>query len=146
MLEILRLADERELSVFLACRADGLSTFEETREAILKVFPELDISGDNINIKNVPYQILDTRYQILLCNFGAPHQEVFINSLKDDKIRLAMGVGGSFDFLTGKVKRAPVFLRQIGLEWLWRLILQPGRIKRIFRAVIVFPIKVIFSR
>jgi len=57
-----------------------------------------------------------------------------------------MGVGGSFDYLTGKVKRAPQFIRAIGFEWFWRLLLQPNRWKRIWNAVIVFPIKVIFNK
>ena len=57
-----------------------------------------------------------------------------------------MGVGGAFDFITKKIRRAPKFLRFFGLEWLWRLIQQPKRIKRIFRAIVMFPIKVIFKK
>jgi putative (di)nucleoside polyphosphate hydrolase len=56
-------------------------------------------------------------------------------------VRLAMAVGGSFDFMTGKRQRAPRWLRLIGLEWLWRLAIQPTRWRRIYRAVIVFPYK-----
>jgi glutamyl-tRNA synthetase len=52
-----------------------------------------------------------------------------------------MGVGGSFDYLTGKQKRAPKWLRVIGLEWLWRFILQPKRFKRIWNATVVFLVK-----
>jgi len=86
---------------------------------------------------------------IVFANFGAPYQEKFLNSLKsakNSKMRLVMGVGGSFDYLTGKIRRAPVFTRKIGLEWLWRLIQQPRRIKRIWNAVIIFPIKIIFQK
>ena len=58
-----------------------------------------------------------------------------------------MGVGGSFDFLTGKIARAPFWMRQFGLEWLWRFVQEPKyRVKRIFKAVIVFPIKILFSK
>jgi glutamyl-tRNA synthetase len=80
---------------------------------------------------------------IVLCNFGAPEQELFLMKLKDNSgdIRFAMGVGGSFDYLTGKQKRAPKWLRVIGLEWLWRLILQPKRFKRIWNATVVFLVK-----
>ena len=85
-------------------------------------------------------------YDILFCNFGAPYQEKFINSLKNGNIKLAMGVGGSFDFITGKIKRAPLWIRNIGMEWLWRLILQPKRFKRIFNSVIVFLWKVVFKK
>jgi N-acetylglucosaminyldiphosphoundecaprenol N-acetyl-beta-D-mannosaminyltransferase len=81
-----------------------------------------------------------------MCNFGAPWQEFFIRSQKNDIIKIGIGVGGTFDFWTGKVKRAPIFLRKIGLEWMWRLIQQPKRMRRIFRAVIIFPIRVIFNK
>lgn len=146
MLEILGIAEKNNIPVFLAARADGLSTWQETKEAILKLYPKLDIAGDDVGVKNTKYQIPDTKYQILFCNFGAPRQELFINSVKSDKIRLAMGVGGSFDYLTGRVRRAPVFWRKLGLEWLWRLLIQPKRFKRIWNAVVVFPVKVIFSK
>lgn len=146
MLDILRLAEEKKLKIFLAANKDGLSSFEETKEAILKKFPGLEIFGVNLDKNISSYEIPDTKYQMLLCNFGAPFQELFINSQKCDTIRLAMGVGGSFDFLTKKVYRAPKWMQKLGLEWLWRLILQPWRWKRICQAVIVFPVKVIFSK
>lgn len=151
MMEILRYADEKKIGLFLACNKNGLSSFEKTREAILKMYPKLDIYGDNIDMQDIPYEIPNTEYKILFCNFGAPHQEIFINSIKSDRIRLAMGVGGAFDFLTEKMLRAPKIMRKTGLEWLWRII-QPQpwkykkeRIKRIIRAVLFFPLKVIFE-
>ena len=72
---------------------------------------------------------------------GAPWQEKFIyhNLPKLPSVKLAIGVGGAFDFLTGKIQRAPKLLRILGLEWLWRLLKQPWRVKRIYNAVIVFP-------
>jgi len=57
-----------------------------------------------------------------------------------------MGVGGAFDFISGRVKRAPVLIRKLGLEWLFRFIIQPWRVKRIFTAAIKFPWAVIKSR
>lgn len=78
---------------------------------------------------------------LLFVAFGAPAQDLWIarNLQKLRTVKVAMGVGGAFDFIAGKQKRAPRFLRALGLEWLWRLLLQPRRVKRIFRAVIVFP-------
>ncbi|MCX6813625.1 MAG: WecB/TagA/CpsF family glycosyltransferase, partial [Candidatus Azambacteria bacterium] len=124
MPKILKIADDRGLSVFLAARDDGLSTWEETRDAIHKIYPKLIINGTNVNchscesknpVSNLFVSALDSRLRgndnILFCNFGAPYQELFINSIKNDNIRLAMGVGGSFDFLTGHIKRAPKILR-----------------------------------
>jgi N-acetylglucosaminyldiphosphoundecaprenol N-acetyl-beta-D-mannosaminyltransferase len=142
MMEILQIANAKKLSVFLAANKNGLSSWEETHAAILKIYPDLEIAGVNIDIeKSFKFQVAS--YEIIFCNFGAPHQEIFLNSLKDGRIRLAMGVGGSFDYLTDKIPRAPKFLRQMGLEWLWRLILQPKRWKRIWNVVIIFPLKII---
>lgn len=77
---------------------------------------------------------------VLLVAFGAPAQELWINKFKSDlpSTKLAVGIGGTFDFWTGKAKRAPQIIRRVGLEWLWRLITQPKRAKRIWRAVVVF--------
>lgn len=146
MMKILKMAEKRGLSVFLAARKDGLSSWEETRGAILEKFPKLEISGGNFDMQEIANYKPQIANQILFCNFGAPYQEYFINSLKDGKIRLAMGVGGSFDFLTGKVKRAPRILRLFGFEWFWRLLQQPNRWKRIWNAVVVFPIRIILNR
>jgi len=159
MMEILKIAQEKKLPIFLAINKDGLSSFEEIKEAILKIYPDLEIEGENLDchscesenpIANFKDPALDSHFRgndvILFCNFGSPQQEFFINSLKYDNIRLAMGVGGAFDFITKKIRRAPKFLRFFGLEWLWRLIQQPKRIKRIFRAIVMFPIKVIFKK
>ncbi len=85
----------------------------------------------------------DFSADILVCNFGAPYQEKFIfhNLNKLPSIKLAIGIGGALDFLTGRIVRAPKLMRRMGLEWLWRLIKQPHRYKRIFRAVFVFSFK-----
>ena len=147
MHKILKMADEKKLSVFLAVNKNGLSSYKEARDALSKKYPDIKFSGTELDpLTFSSYQIPNTAYQILFCNFGAPYQEKFLNSLKNDIIGLVMGVGGSFDFVTGKTKRAPRGMRIFGLEWLWRLILQPKRIKRIINAVIIFSIKVIFSK
>ena len=154
MQEILKIANEKKLKIFLAANNKGLSNFEETRDAILQKYPTLEIDGVNMSChsgldpesQEILKQVQDDKYDIIFCNFGAPFQEKFLNSLKCDKIRLAVGVGGSFDYLTGKLKRAPKWMQFFGVEWLWRLILQPKRIKRIFNAVVVFPVKLIFYK
>lgn len=148
MHEALKIADAKKLSVFLATDKNGLSSYEETREALSKIYPNINFSGGNIdNEAFSSYQIPSTGYQILFCAFGAPYQEKFINSLKDAKINVvAMGIGGSFDFVAGKIRRAPKMMRCLGLEWLWRFVREPKyRFKRIINAVIVFPIKVLLK-
>ena len=86
-------------------------------------------------------QINQSGAQVLFVAFGMGKQEKWIheNLSKMPGVKIAMGVGGSFDFISGKIKRAPLFMRQLGLEWLYRLIQQPSRIKRIFNATIKFP-------
>jgi N-acetylglucosaminyldiphosphoundecaprenol N-acetyl-beta-D-mannosaminyltransferase len=69
--------------------------------------------------------------QVLLVAFGAPKQELWIDRLKDQlDVSVAVGVGGAFDFLTGRVRRAPVWMRKAGFEWLHRLFRQPWRARR----------------
>lgn len=68
---------------------------------------------------------------ILFVAFGSPKQEIWISkNLKHLPVKVAVGVGGAFDFISGNVPRAPKFLRRLGLEWLFRLVIQPWRIKR----------------
>lgn len=85
--------------------------------------------------------------EILFVAFGAPKQELWISENKNklNNIKLFIGLGGTFDFISGIKKRAPKLFINLGLEWLFRLIQEPARIKRIFNAVIVFPIKVLIS-
>lgn len=71
------------------------------------------------------------RPKVLLVAYGAPKQELWIDRLKDRlEVAVAIGVGGAFDYLTGRVPRAPVWIRRAGMEWLFRLGLQPWRVRR----------------
>jgi N-acetylglucosaminyldiphosphoundecaprenol N-acetyl-beta-D-mannosaminyltransferase len=85
--------------------------------------------------------------QILLVAFGAPRQELWIHEHRNEfaDLRAVVGVGGTFNFWAGRLKRAPRWMRSFGLEWLWRLILEPRRIGRIWRAVVIFPILALFG-
>lgn len=152
--DILKMAQAQKLSVFVACKKEGLSSSEEVKNILKAKFDGLEVGGEDIDTnRSLDYARDDknniNQYNIVFVNFGAPNQEKFIYSLKDkkdSKMRLAIGVGGSFDFLTNKLKRAPVLVRRFGLEWLYRLIQQPKRMKRIWNAVIIFPIKIIFQK
>ncbi len=147
MWEILRMANEKKLSVFLVANKKGLSGWQETAETIKKEYPKLRIRGVNIKKRVKDYQLQIANSDVLFCNFGAPWQEKFIANLKKRNVgvKLAVGVGGSFDFISGKIKRAPKWMRFLGLEWLWRLFQQPHRLKRIFKAVVIFPIRILVS-
>ncbi|MCB9457463.1 MAG: WecB/TagA/CpsF family glycosyltransferase [Anaerolineaceae bacterium] len=83
---------------------------------------------------------------ILFVAYGAPEQDKWIarNSPRL-KVKMAMGVGGAFDFIAGVVPRAPLWMRRTGLEWLFRLYRQPWRFWRMLRLP-VFVLAVIFTR
>lgn len=98
--------------------------------------------GEGIDIiKNIN----QAKPKILFVAFGQIKQEkwIFYNLDKLPSVKLAMGVGGAFDYISGNIKRAPKILQTLGLEWLYRLIQEPRRWKRIFKAVIVFPLLVL---
>jgi N-acetylglucosaminyldiphosphoundecaprenol N-acetyl-beta-D-mannosaminyltransferase len=86
-----------------------------------------DPSGDEETLR----LIHDHGTQVLLVAYGAPAQETWIDRLRNRLgVGVAMGVGGAFDYLTGRVPRAPGWMRSAGLEWLHRLVRQPWRIRR----------------
>lgn len=84
--------------------------------------------------------IIQTAPDILFVAFGHEKQEMWIYEQLQHlpSVKIAMGVGGSFDYIAGKVKRAPKIVRKLGFEWLWRLVMQPWRVKRIWKATVVF--------
>ncbi len=144
---ILAKTEEMGLSLFLLASNRGLSTAQETKKAILKKFPSLTITGcdvDPTSEKDLSHVLSLVKGQVVLANFGAPSQDLFLSRLRDVEfrdIRLVMGVGGTFDFLTGKQKRAPYMVRTFGLEWLWRLLCKPvRRFKRTFNYVVIYSI------
>jgi N-acetylglucosaminyldiphosphoundecaprenol N-acetyl-beta-D-mannosaminyltransferase len=68
---------------------------------------------------------------ILFVAFGAPQQDLWIaRNLARSGAVVGMGVGGSFDYLAGTARRAPIWMQERGLDWLWRLIQQPWRWRR----------------
>ncbi|MBI5077257.1 WecB/TagA/CpsF family glycosyltransferase [Candidatus Falkowbacteria bacterium] len=100
---------------------------------------DIDIKAPN-DCDDVLNEIIAFAPEILFVSLGAPAQEFWINKyLKFFPIvRIAMGVGGSFDFLTEKIKRAPKIMRDLGVEWLYRLYKEPKRLKRIKNATADF--------
>lgn len=84
-------------------------------------------------------------YSVVAVGLGQGKQERFMETLRAfvperiPVLRLLIGIGGAFDMISGAKPRAPVHLRRAGLEWLWRLAIEPSRWKRIFHAFLVFP-------
>ncbi|MCK4540409.1 WecB/TagA/CpsF family glycosyltransferase [Candidatus Parcubacteria bacterium] len=147
--DILKIAQKKSKKILIINRRKGLSSKKDIEKMLSTGFPGLRyMVVDNPRDKNEWQKIINKKTSdfapdILFCLFGAPLQEKFIyhNARKIKSIKLALGVGGAFDFLTKKIKRAPYIFRKLGLEWLWRLVKQPKRTKRIYNAVVKFTYK-----
>lgn len=142
--DVLLLAEKSSYKVYILNWEQGLSKKDEIKNALKNKFPELiaeiqntDREGKNIDLRRINRFSPD----ILLVSLGAPYQErvVYHNLFKISSVKLAMGVGGTFDFLTKRIRRAPKLLRELELEWLWRLVRQPKRYQRILKAILIFP-------
>jgi len=108
---------------------------------LAKRWPALSIAGqvsppfgfeDDVEAnQRVVAAIRSARPQLLLVAFGAPKQEKWLHRhLSDCNVPVGVGVGGTFDFWAGTVRRAPRVLGSVGLEWLWRLAVEPRRLWR----------------
>jgi N-acetylglucosaminyldiphosphoundecaprenol N-acetyl-beta-D-mannosaminyltransferase len=85
--------------------------------------------------------------QLLFVAFGNPRQEIWVHdNLSKLNIGGAMCVGGTLRYLAGLSRLPPKFISKLGLEWLWRLVTEPERVGRVFRAVVVFPINLFISK
>ncbi|HUY74005.1 MAG TPA: WecB/TagA/CpsF family glycosyltransferase [Candidatus Dormibacteraeota bacterium] len=124
--------------------ADELASSLRTRHPSLLVASHPGSPAASADDESVRL-IRDHGTQVLLVAYGAPKQEMWIDRTKERlDVAVAMGVGGAFDYLTGRVPRAPAWMRGAGLEWLHRLVHQPWRIRRM--AVLpVYAIKVVLS-
>lgn len=159
-IKLLEMANENSLKVFLL--GSTKSVIEASIETVHKKFPAVDISGDNYIAldQNADFvskssstkhceiinHINRIKPDILFVALGAPKQEKWIaRYLPELNIRVAMAVGGTLDYFSGKASLPPKILADLGLEWLWRLIKEPWRIRRIINAVVIFPI-LIFKR
>ena len=84
---------------------------------------------DNNEEKILVDQIIKSKANLLFVAMTSPKKEIFLNKYKIElqSVNLIMGVGGSFDVISGEVKRAPLFMQKIGLEWFYRFVQQPRR-------------------
>lgn len=150
--ELAKIAEEKGYSIYFLGAKEGVAVVAVQKMKIL--YPELKIAGTsskNPDDSDVLDDIKNANPDILLVAYGAPKQDKFINRIKNEEsriknLKIAMGVGGTFDYIAGVLPRAPKWMRSLGLEWLYRLIRQPSRIGRIYTALIKFPLLVLFKR
>ena len=138
---LLKLADENKYSLYL---------FGSTSDVIEKLVNVIKEKYSNINILGysngyekdkdaIMKKIVKLNPDICLVALGIPYQEKLINKYIDiAKKGIYVGVGGSFDVLSGTKKRAPKIFIKLNLEWLYRLICEPKRLKRFINSNVKF--------
>lgn len=109
---------------------------EKTVQKAKLEFPNISIVGyrdgyfKDSDFNNIKTEILSKKPDIVLIALGQPRQEYIAEELLNLHPALYMGLGGSFDIYSGVKQRAPKFFLDNGLEWLYRLLKEPTRIKR----------------
>ncbi len=158
MWTLAKLCSEQNKKIMLVGARPGVAA--EAKQMLLAKYPNLHIHsyvGPNMSYKiegtspfakddeEVLQEIENFQPDVLAIALGAGKQEIWLNKYKDrfSSVKILIGIGGAFDMISGALPRAPLFFRKIGLEWMWRLLLQPTRIARIMRAVVVFPLTAI---
>ncbi|MDN5354159.1 MAG: hypothetical protein PWQ09_915 [Candidatus Cloacimonadota bacterium] len=128
-------AVKNRFRIFLLGAQPGVA--EKAKANLIKKFNGLQISGTQHGYfgkeeeQKVIEKINKSKTDILLVALGVPKQEKWIcGNLSKLQVKVAMGVGGLFDFYSGKIKRAPRWMREVGLEWLYRVLQEPKRMWR----------------
>ncbi|QTH65275.1 WecB/TagA/CpsF family glycosyltransferase [Psychrosphaera ytuae] len=108
------------------------SVLVKTKEVLEHQYPNLIIAGSHHGYfddeKEIVAQVRASGAKLMFVAMSSPKKENFINTWKSDLgVNFVMGVGGTFDVIAGKVKRAPVWMQKYGLEWLYRVIQEPRR-------------------
>lgn len=141
-------ATSRGWTVFLLGAGEGVA--EKVAGLLANKYHNLRVVGyyagnaeasfDSETLQQIRERLGGQPVDLLFVAFGHRRQEKWLDrNLRLLDVKVGIGVGGAFDFISGRVRRAPACLRRVGLEWLWRLLLEPRRIGRIYKAVVVFP-------
>lgn len=136
--KVLEVAEREGWSVFMLGAKDHV--IKSARRNILQAYPKLNIAGyrNGYFNKEQEQEVIDmineARPDILLAGLGSPMQERFIWENRDKlNVKVGFAIGGLFDFLSEEFERAPLWMRKLGLEWVYRFVNDPGsKWKRIF--------------
>ena len=134
------------IKIFIVLRSDSLSKPTNIQNLFKEKYSKIKIKVGVLNKNNyddcdkVLNDINSFEPQIIFVCLGAPDQEIWINKYLKFlyPVKAALGIGGTFDFLTGQMKRAPRVIRELGMEWFYRLYKEPTRLKRIKNATADF--------
>lgn len=149
VLELLRLCAEQQYSVYFL--GSKPSVIEEAAKRVKASYPALAVAGSHhgyvdMDDESIIREIQSTEPDVILVGLGFPKQERWIERYQAFLNKgLLIGVGGSFDGLAGKTKRAPHVWRKLNVEWLYRLIQHPSRWRRML-VLPLFMIRVIKTR
>ncbi|MCX7885309.1 MAG: WecB/TagA/CpsF family glycosyltransferase [Caloramator sp.] len=148
MQNICKKASENGYSIFLLGAKPGVA--EKASKILIEKYNGIKIVGvkDGYfkNDDEAIEEIKRAKPDILFVAMGSPKQEYWIKkNINNLKVPLCMGIGGSLDVICGNIKRAPNWMCSLGLEWLYRLIKEPWRFKRM-KVLPVFLFKVIMGR
>lgn len=157
---IFEFSNKNYSSIFLLGGDSKKLVSEKLLSRMEKKYPNINFIGASSSFFSKPNDDIQTQSYIedcmrakgvteidfLIVGYGHPFQEKWIerNSSKISA-KVFVGVGGTFDFLIGNIRRAPRIIQALGLEWLFRLFIQPSRYKRIYKAVVSFSY-LIFSK
>lgn len=156
--EILEMANENGYSIFLLGGEEGVA--KEAGEKILESYPNIRLAGTQNGYfkgahigcsghdeeKKIVEDINASKADILFVGLGAPKQEIWIDSNKSSlNCKLIIGNGGTVDILACRVERAPEIYQKLGLEWFYRLMKDPKRIKRQM-VIPLFIFTILFSK
>lgn len=136
--------------LYLLGAAPGVA--EAAAKILQERYPELVIAGtyagspDPGENEGIVTRINQSEAEMVYVAYGAPRQDKWIARNKETlpTVRVAVGVGGSLDFITGRAVRAPRWVQRVGLEWLHRLLHEPWRWRRML-ALPRFALRVIFE-
>ncbi|MDD9179000.1 MULTISPECIES: WecB/TagA/CpsF family glycosyltransferase [Aliivibrio] len=129
--ELLKMSAKRDFPVFLLGATDDVVTATSTK--VKSLYSDLNVAGFNDGYfwddeEAVVNKIRESGAKLLFVAITSPKKENFINKWQDKLgVDFVMGVGGTFDVVAGKVNRAPKWMQNAGLEWLYRVIQEPRR-------------------
>jgi len=135
MLKLVRRAAERGWRLFMLGAEPGVA--EEAAERLRQQYPGLQVTGIHHGYfrpdedAKIVDMVRKARADLLFVAMGAPKQEIWIDRyLNQLGVRAAVGVGGCFDVIAGRARRAPVWMQRLHVEWLGRLFMEPWRWRR----------------
>ncbi|MBI5021922.1 MAG: WecB/TagA/CpsF family glycosyltransferase [Ignavibacteriales bacterium] len=147
---ISELARDNDWRIFFLGAADGVA--EQAANILRTKYPGIKIVGTFSGSPRIEDEddicskITDAKPHILLVAYGAPNQDIWIaRNQKKLQVPIAIGIGGTFDFIAGVSPRAPLLMQKVGMEWLYRLIREPWRWKRML-ALPHFAALVLYTR